>query len=137
MHDLLELPCRIVSVEDGDTFLVAFDTEDGESDTLPDSVLQATDGTDAGEAYVRCPDIDTRETYTRAGRDDKRWVEDWVQTGRAQYDGEYPFVAYTLRESFQTGSYGRVIAKLARRSDWDDLETSVLTARGTAVGWWD
>lgn len=75
-------------------------------------------GVDTGEIYGYSKDSDE---YKR-GIEHKHFVEDWVQVGAYNWDGDYPFVVKTEKTA---GKYGRWIGTVIRRSDGSVLNQAL------------
>lgn len=108
---------EVVEVVDGDTFDVEMD--------LGFQVLS--------RERIRLKGVDTHETHFvsqdseeyKRGKKEAEWVRDWLDKGRNDYPGQYPFVVDTYKDDSK-GLYGRYLADIKRRSDGASLVQSLL-----------
>ncbi|MDY6780221.1 MAG: hypothetical protein SV760_06710 [Halobacteria archaeon] len=105
----------VEAVEDGDTWK-------GRRKPDPKTIV--------GPSYYRLVGIDTHETdgeNAKKGKKEKKFTEDWVQTGRDDWSkDDWPFiVVFTDEQSEFEGTYGRSLVNLVRRSDGTDLASAL------------
>lgn len=88
---------------------------------------------------VRLLGIDTAETHFvshdsdeyELGVEQTKFVEDWLQKGRDNYDGEWPFILNSHKD--RKGKYGRYLGHVIRRSDSAEITASLLSKYGESV----
>lgn len=142
---MIHVNADLVTVEDGDTIKVRFETPLVVDSETKEAWLKGDRGvsTDAQryevreQAYLRLPNLDTHESYTAAGDEETAALSDWLGRAEDEYDeDEFELEVYSpCTPVFDIGEYGRTLAKVARWSDDDDWETSALVKFGNAVGW--
>jgi len=74
---------------------------------------------------VRLLGVDTHEIYGvdhnteeyRRGKAESEFAEQWFQTARQEFDGDWPLTIQTEKK----GKYGRYLTTIRRRSDGDNL----------------
>jgi endonuclease YncB( thermonuclease family) len=118
--------CEVINIVDGDTFDADID--------LGFSLIRH-------DQRIRLSNINTAEIHFvkkdsdeyRRGIEHKQFVESWLETGREGYEGGdgWPFVIATERDG--SGSYGRYLAALWRKSDGTSLEHALLDEFGEDI----
>lgn len=127
---------RVEYVEDGDTWFGRH---------MPDPTLVVAtdanhrdDANDTDGQYYRLSRVDTHETdaddptIRERARAEKRFTEQFVDTGRTDYAGSWPFV--TVYESTDTkGTFGRRLVNLIRKQDGKELNDALLAEFGDDI----
>lgn len=69
--------------------------------------------------------LDTHEVYgpngSEMGQEESAFVKQWIQEGRDEYDGDWPFIVTTEK----TGSFGRWLATVERKFDGQMLGDAI------------
>lgn len=122
-YDLFYYRAKVTNVVDGDTV-----------DLVIDQGFRTFK-----EARVRLLGVDTAETHFvshdsdeyRLGVEQTEFVEDWLQKGRDNYDGEWSFLLNSHKDG--KGKYGRYLGHVIRRSDGAEITASLLNKYGESV----
>lgn len=86
---------------------------------------------------VRLAGVDTHETWGvskdseefQKGKKQTEWVEEWYATGQEEWEGQWPFIVRS--ESYDpSDSFGRIIGRVIRRSDNEDLSEALIEEFG-------
>lgn len=118
-------------VEDGDTW-------HGKHRPSPHFVAaKKTDDDFPPGQWYRLSKIDTHETdgdYPEKAKREKQFVEQFVKTGREDYQGSdgYPFYIQYESEDVE-GSFGRLLVNLIRKSDGKELNEALLEEFGDSI----
>lgn len=120
---LYEYAAAVERVVDGDTIDLVVDLG---FDVSLDLRARLT-GIDTAEIHF----VSKESAEYRAGMRHKEFVEEWLQVGVDEYDGEHPFLIETEKD--QQGKYGRYLATVIRRSDGCVLNEALIEEFGDAV----
>lgn len=110
------LDTRASGVVDGDTVDLVVDLGFHTQQTIRARVR----GVDTAEVYGVSKDSDEYEQ----GQEHSRFVREWFDHARTDYDTEWPLVVVTEK----TGKYGRWVADIGRKCDGHDLATDLIDA---------
>lgn len=122
---------QVDRVYDGDTWF-------GRHRPDPSFVVESdfaryVDGSDRAGQYYRLAKVDTHELNAsseerrRMASEERNFTIDWIRAGRQAFDGDWPFIIEYEGDEFR-GSFGRRLVDLVRRSDYAELNDSLLQA---------
>lgn len=114
--DLWTYRARVEDIVDGDTLDVTVDL----GFRMTREIRLRLDGVDTAETYG----VDHDSSEYAEGVRHTNFVEAWVESVSAQWDGEYPVIVRTG----ETGKYGRYMATVEARCDgFGELATDLVS----------
>lgn len=116
MYRMWSYRSKIIDIVDGDTMDLSIDT--GFQITVNERIRLSS--VDTHEISFVSKDS---EEYRR-GMEEYQYVQDWVEQGRENWKGNYPFILFS--EKTGRGSYNRYLGYIIRRSDGSELNEDLL-----------